>query len=92
MKRMILASTILAASTIFGAAAYAQGAQDQATPKAAPGAGQGHEAHCCKPDPADPRGAHGMSEHQQDHSQAAKRPGTRKSERKPTRNAGENAN
>ncbi len=91
MKRTVLALTILAASSIFSPASYAQGAHDHGTPKSGQGADQGHDAHCCKPDPANQKGTVGMSEHKHDHSQAAKKPATRKSERKPAGNAGQNA-
>jgi hypothetical protein len=72
MKRTLITATVFAASAALGAAAYAQDAHNHGTPKSGPLAAQGHDAHCCKPDPSDMKGMQGMAGH--DHTQASKKP------------------
>ena len=75
MKRTVITAMVFAASAALGAAAYAQDAHNHGTPKTGPDAAQGHDAHCCKPDPNDTKsmpGMTGMAGH--DHAQAPKKP------------------
>ena len=81
MKRTLITAMVFAASAALGAAAYAQDAHD--TPKSGADATQGHDAHCCKPDPSDMKGMHDMAGHNHDHMQAAKKPAEKKPGRKP---------
>ena len=81
MKRTVMTAMVFAASAALGAAAYAQDAHNHGTPKAAPDATQGHDAHCCKPDPSDMKGMQGMAEH--DHAQVSKKPAAKKPARTP---------
>jgi hypothetical protein len=91
MKRTAIAMMVVAAGMLLGSAAYAQGAHDHGTPKSGPGAVQGHDAHCCKPDPSDMKGMQGMAEHTHDHAQPLKKPAAKKPARKPAADAGQNA-
>lgn len=84
MKRKAMAMIVVATSMLLGSAAYAQGAHDQGTTKSEPAAGQGHDAHCCKPDPTDMKGMQGMAEHSHDHAQVPKKP-AKKAAEKPAR-------
>ena len=81
MKRNAMAMIVAASGIILSSAAYAQGAHDHGTPKSAPGASQGHDANCCKPDPSDMKGMQGMAEH--DHAQTSKKPAAKKRARTP---------
>lgn len=74
MKRTVMTALVFAASAALGAAAYAQDAHNHGTPKAGSDSTQGHDAHCCKPDPNDMKGMSGMAEHSHDHAQAPKKP------------------
>ncbi len=81
MKRTATAMIVVATSMILGSAAYAQGAHDHGAPKSGSDAAQGHDAHCCKPDPSDMKGMQGMAEH--DHAQVSKKPAAKKPARTP---------
>lgn len=88
MKRKVVTAIIFAASAALGTAAYAQDAHSHGTSKSGPDAAQGHDAHCCKPDPEDMKGMSGMSDMAgHDHSQAPKKPAAKKPARKPAANA-----
>jgi len=86
MKRTVITAMVFAASAALGAAAYAQDAHNHDTPKSEPAAGQGHDAHCCKPDSNDMKGMSGMAGH--DHAQAPKKPAVKKPAPKPAADAG----
>lgn len=89
MKRAVITAMVFAASAALGAAAHAQDAHNHGTPKSEAATGQGHDAHCCKPDPNDMKGMSGMSGMAgHDHSQAPKRPVAKKPARKPAADAG----
>ena len=81
MGRTIFTAMVFAASATLGVAAYAQDAHDHGTPKSGADAAQGHDAHCCKPDPNDMKGMQGMAGH--DHMQATTKTATKKPGRKP---------
>ena len=88
MKRTVITAMVFAASAALGAVAYAQDAHNHGTPKAGPDATQGHDAHCCKPDPSDMKGMHGMAEHNHDHAQAPKKQAAKKPAPRPAADAG----
>ena len=82
MKRTVITAMVFAAGTALGAAAYAQDAHKHDAPKSGPEAGQGHDAHCCKPDPNDMKGMSGMSGMAgHDHAQAPKKPAKKPAEK-----------
>jgi hypothetical protein len=85
MKHMPLATIVLAASTIFTTAAYAEIDHKHDAPK--PEAGASHETNCCKPDPKDIKWIHEGAEHQHEHARAPKKPAAKKSARKSARAA-----
>ena len=83
MKRTATAMIVMVTSMILGSAAYAQGAHDHGAPKSGSEAAQGHDAHCCKPDPSDMKAMQGMAEHRHDHAQVPKKPAAKKPARTP---------
>ncbi len=78
MKRTATAMIVMVTSMILGSAAYAQGAHDHGAPKSGSEAAQGHDAHCCKPDPSDMKAMQGMAGHSHDHAQVPKKPAAKK--------------
>ena len=68
MKRTLITAMVFAAGAAVGAAAYAQGAHNHDMRQSEPLAGQGHDAHCCKPDTSDMKGMQGMGGHDQMHA------------------------
>ena len=91
MKQRAMAIMVLATSIILNSPAYAQGAPDHGAPKSGTGATQGHDEHCCKPDPNDMKGMQGMAGHNHDHAQAPKKPAVKKPAPKPPEAASQNA-
>lgn len=87
MKRTLITAMVFAASAALGAAAYAQDAHNHDTPKSEPAAGQGHDAHCCKPDPNDMKGMSGMAERNHDRAQAPRKSAAKKPARSPAESA-----
>lgn len=81
MKRKAMAMIVVATSMLLGSAAYAQGAYDHGTPRSEPAAAQGHDAHCCKPEPSDMKGMQGMAEHSHEHAQGPKKPAKKSAEK-----------
>ena len=81
MRRTVITAMVISASAALGAAAYAQDAHKHDTPKSEAAAGQGHDAHCCKPDPSDMKGMPGMAEHGHDHAQVPKKPAKKSPEK-----------
>lgn len=79
MKRNAVALIVMATGMLIGSAAYAQAAHDHGAAKAEPGATQGHDAHCCKPDPNDTKSMPGMAGH--DHAQVQKKPAKKPAEK-----------
>lgn len=88
MNRKAMAMMVVATGMLLGSAAYAQGAHDHGAPKSGPDAAQGHDAHCCKPDPNDMKGMQGMAGHNHDHAQVPKKPAAKKPAPKPATGAG----
>ena len=91
MKRKAMAMIVAATSMLLGSATYAQGAHEHGAPKSGPATGQGHDEHCCKPDPNDMKGMQGMAGHSHDHGQVSKKPAAKKPARKPAADTGTTA-
>ena len=89
MKRTVIASIALATATFLSFAAHAQVSHDHGAPGTGPQTEtKGHDAHCCRPDPADVKGAQDMAGHQHDHSQDQKKP--KQKAKKPNADATQN--
>lgn len=92
MKRSLLATLFLAASTILAAAAYADADHKHEAPTAEAGASQNHETHCCKPAPNDIKWIHEATDHHHEHAKVPKKLPTKKSARKSARDMSQTAN
>ena len=82
MKRTVIASIVLAAATVLGFAAHAQGNHDHGAMNSAPGTSADHDMSdmgCCKPDPNAKKEVYEKLLNQDEQPKAQKKPGTKKS-------------